>query len=117
MSKHRRRRREEQRRLIQEWKESGESAAAFAARVGVVSNTVYRWRAALTNAVPKVPESTLSRIVEVRTAAMAADTRFAIEVGGRRVRVPASFGDGTLLPVTHAPECTPTLPPALPSSS
>ncbi len=96
MSKHRRRRREEQRRLIQEWKESGESAAAFAARVGVVSNTVYRWRAALTNAVPKVPESTLSRIVEVRTAAMAADTRFEIEVGGRRVRVPASFDDGSL---------------------
>jgi transposase-like protein len=92
MSKRRRRRRDEQRRLIQEWEESGESAAAFAARIGVASNTVYRWRAA-SSAPLKVPESTLARIVEVRAAAMPADTRFEIEFGGRRVRVPASFDE------------------------
>jgi transposase-like protein len=107
MSKHRRRRREEQRRLIQEWKESGESAAAFAARIGVVSNTVYRWRAALTDAVPKIPESTLSRIVEVRTAAMPADTHFEIEIGGRLVRVPASFDEGGLRRLLRVLEAAP----------
>jgi hypothetical protein len=41
----------------------------------------------------KLPESALARIVEVRTAAMPADTRFEIEFGGRRVRVPASFDE------------------------
>ena len=96
MSKRRRRRSDEQRRLIQEWEESGESAAAFAARIGVASNTVYRWRAASTSAPPKLPESTLARIVEVRAAAMPADTRFEIEFGGRRVRVPASFDETDL---------------------
>jgi transposase-like protein len=91
MSKRRHRRRDEQRRLIQEWKESGESAAAFAARIGVASNTLYRWRAASTSA--SLPESTLARIVEVRAAVMPADMRFEIEFGGRRVRVPASFDE------------------------
>jgi transposase-like protein len=93
MSKRRHRGRDEQRRLIQEWEESGESAAAFAERIGVASNTLYRWRAASTSAPLKVPESTLARIVEVRAAAMPADTRFEIEFGGRRVRVPASFDE------------------------
>jgi transposase-like protein len=94
MSKRRHRRRDEQRRLIEEWEESGESVAAFAARIGVASNTLYRWRRAESTSAPlKVPESTLARIVEVRSAAMPADTRFEIEVGGRRVRVPASFDE------------------------
>jgi transposase-like protein len=93
MSKRRRRGRDEQRRLIQEWEESGESVAAFAARIGVASNTLYRWRAASTSARLKVPESMLARIVEVQSAAMPADTRFEIELGGRRVRVPASFDE------------------------
>ena len=70
MSKRRWRRRDEQRRLIQEWEESGQSAAAFAARIGVASNTLYRWRAASMSASLKLPESTLARIVEVRAAAM-----------------------------------------------
>lgn len=96
MSKHRRRRREEQRRLIQEWNESGESAAAFAARIGVASNTIYRWRAALTGAGPQVPASMLSRIVELQAEVMPADTRFEIDVGGRRVRVPVCFDEAGL---------------------
>jgi transposase-like protein len=91
MSKRRRRGRDEQRRLIQEWDESGESVAAFAARIGVASNTLYRWRAASTSA--SLPASTLARIVAVRAAAMPADTRFEIELGGRRVRVPVSFDE------------------------
>jgi transposase-like protein len=93
MSKRRHRGRDEQRRLIQEWEESGESVAAFAARIGVASNTLYRWRAPKTTALPTLPESTLARIVEVQAAAMPADTRFEIEFGGRRVRVPASFDE------------------------
>jgi transposase-like protein len=93
MSKHRRR--DEQRRLIQEWNESGESAAAFAARMGVSSHTVYRWRAALADA-SKRRESALAQIVEVRTTTLPTDTRFEIEVGGRRVRVSSSFDEAGL---------------------
>ena len=107
MRKQRRRGRDEQRRLIQEWNESGESAAAFAARIGVASNAVYRWRAALTDAVPKAAESALSRIVEVRTSSMPADTRFEIEVGGRRVRVPASFDEAGLRRLLRVLEAAP----------
>lgn len=80
--------------MIQEWEESGESVAAFAARIGVASNTLSRWRTASTSA--SLPESTLARIVEVRAAAMPADTRFEIDLGGRRVRVPASFDETVL---------------------
>jgi transposase-like protein len=104
MSKRRRRGRDEQRRLIQEWEESGESAAAFAARIGVASNTVYRWRAASTSTSLPLPESTLARIVEVRAAAMPTDTRFEIEFGGRRVRVPASFDETSLRRLLRALE-------------
>jgi transposase-like protein len=107
MSKQRRRRREEQRRLIQEWKESGESAAAFAARIGVAGNTLYRWRSTMTDAAPKVPERALSRIVEVRAAVMLADTRFEIEVGVRRIRVPASFDETGLRRLLRVLEAAP----------
>jgi transposase-like protein len=107
MRKQRRRRREEQRRLIQEWDKSGEDAGTFAARIGVASNTLYRWRAALTDAVPKLPESALARIVEVRTAAMPADTRFEIETGGRCVRVPASFDEVGLRRLLRVLEAAP----------
>lgn len=79
---------------MQEWRDSGESAGAFAARIGVASNTLYRWRRAGLAAGRKVAAPTLSEIVEVR--AMAADTRFEIDVGGWRVRVPASFDEAGL---------------------
>jgi transposase-like protein len=107
MSKQRRRRREEQRRLIQEWNDSDDSAAAYAARIGVASNTLYRWRSAMTDAGPKVPERALSRIVEVRAAVMPADTRFEIEVGGRRIRVPESFDETGLRRLLRVLEAAP----------
>lgn len=107
MSKRRRYGREEQRRLIEEWKESGECAAAFAARVGVAANTIYRWRAALIGAVSRVPASTLSRIVELRAEPMPGDARFEIDVGGWRVRVPALFDEAGLRRLLRALEATP----------
>lgn len=107
MSRHRRRRREEQRRLIQEWIESGESAATFAARISVASNTLYRWRAAMTDAAPKIPGPALSRIIEVRTAEIPGDTRFEIQVGGRRVRVPGSFDEAGLRRLLRVLETAP----------
>jgi transposase-like protein len=107
MSRQRRHGREEQRQLIEEWKESGESAAVFAARVGVAANTIYRWRSALIGAVSRVPASTLSRIVELRAEPMPGDTRFEIDVGGRRVRVPASFDETGLRRLLRALEATP----------
>lgn len=109
MSKRRRRGRNEQRRLIQEWEESGESADAFAARIGVAINTLYRWRAASTSAPPKValPESALARMVEVHAAAMPADARFEIELAGWRIRVPASFDEAGLRRLLRVLETAP----------
>ena len=107
MSKRRRRGRNEQRRLIQEWEESGESADAFAARIGVAINTLYRWRAASTSGPPKLPESTLARMVEVRAAAMPADARFEIELAGWRIRVPALFDEAGLRRLLRVLETAP----------
>jgi transposase-like protein len=83
----------ERRRLVRDWKESGETAIAFAKRIGVASNTLYRWRAALASAPSGVSESSLSRIVEVRAAVVPAGAHFEIDVGSRRVRVPAAFDE------------------------
>ena len=93
--------------MIEEWQESGESAAVFAARVGVAANTIYRWRASLVGAVSRVPASTLSRIVELRAEPMPGDTRFEIDIGGRRVRVPAVFDEAGLRRLLRTLEATP----------
>ena len=83
--------------MIEEWRESGDSAEAFAARIGVASNTLYRWRAATAGVTSGPAEAALSRIVEVRRAAVATtETRFEIEVGGRRVLVPGAFDEAGL---------------------
>ena len=87
------RRGEERRRLVRDWKASGETAIAFAKRIGVASNTLYRWRSALASTPPEVSESALSRIVELRAAPAPTGAHFEIDVGSRRVRVPASFDE------------------------
>lgn len=107
MSRRRRRRRDEQLRLIREWRASGDSAEAFAARIGVASATLYRWRAAAAGVTSGPAEPALSQIVEVRTAAVAAaDTRLEIEAGGRRVLVPASFDEASLRRLLRVLEAT-----------
>jgi transposase-like protein len=101
------RRSEEQRRLVREWNESGEAAAAFARRIGVASNTLYRWRAALASLAPEVSASTLGRIVEVRAASASTSAHFEIDVGSRRVRVPASFDEAGLRRLLRVLEVAP----------
>jgi transposase-like protein len=101
------RRGEERRRLVRDWKESGESAAVFAKRIGVASNSLYRWRSALASAAPEVSESALSRIVEVRAAVAPASAHFEIDVGSRRVRVPASFDEEGLRRLLRVLEVAP----------
>ena len=73
--KRRHRRREEWRSLVTEWKESGESAIAFASRLGVSTQTLYRWRAVL-EGVPRAATASLAKIVEVRPAKLPTDDRF-----------------------------------------
>lgn len=86
---------------------SGETAAVYAARIGVASATLYRWRAALTSAPPEVSEATLSQIVEVRGAVVPSGAQFEIEVGSRRVRVPASFDEAGLRRLLRVLEVAP----------
>lgn len=90
-----RRGRDEWGQLIGEWARSGEKADAFAARIGVASNTLYRWRATLKGAAKRRAPA-LSQIVEVRPSGFVADTRFELEVAGRVVRVPAAFDEAAL---------------------
>jgi hypothetical protein len=88
--------------------ESGESAAVFAGRGSALPPTRSTGgRASLVGAVSRVPASTLSRIVELRAEPMPGDTRFEIDVGGRRVRVPAVFDEAGLRRLLRTLEATP----------
>src|SRR4051812_39339871 len=93
-----RRRRAQWPKLVARWEASGESAAMFAATVGVSARTLCRWRrelrkqAAADSAVPA-----LTKLVEVRPARLASDDRFEVRLpSGRSVRVPASFDEAAL---------------------
>jgi transposase-like protein len=95
--KQRHRRREEWRRLLAEWDESGESAVGFAGRIGVSTQTLYRWRTALEGAARGAAAAALAEIVEVRAAQPPADDRFELRLGGgRSVGVPTSFDEVAL---------------------
>ena len=94
-----RRRREEWRKLMAEWERSGGTAREFAERAGVNRSTLQHWKWVLErDGGGEQRGAGLARIVEVRPAVMAAtDGRFEVRVvGGRSVRVPASF-DGQAL--------------------
>ena len=83
--------------MLARWEESGESAAEFGARVGVSARTVCRWRRELRKAATERVEPALAKIVEVRSAHVAADDRFEIRLGGgRSVGVPPTFDAAAL---------------------
>lgn len=91
---------DEWRKRVQRWKESGLTAAEFAAKTGINAGTLQFWKYKLKKSaskgvpaprsVPAAPDS--ASIVELRPAATpAVDVRFEIElVCGRRVRVATS---------------------------
>jgi transposase-like protein len=95
--KQRRRRREEWRRLLAEWDASGDSAIAFAGRIGVSTQTLYRWRTAVEETARGAAAVALAKIVEVRAPVSPPDDRFELRlVGGRSVAVPKSFDEAAL---------------------
>lgn len=91
---------------MQRWKDSGLTAAEFAAETGINAGTLQFWSYKLKkgfgeSATPKstVPHTPVSAsIIELRpAAALAPDARFEIELaGGRRVRVPVNFDAAAL---------------------
>jgi hypothetical protein len=104
----RRRKREEWPKLLARWEASGESAAEFAARVGVNAMTVCRWRRELRGAAEQASSAALAKIVEVRPARLRADDRFEVRLaGGRCVGVPPSFDDAALARLLRVLEAAP----------
>jgi len=83
--------------LVTEWKESGESAIGFASRLGVSTQTLYRWRAILEGGPRTKTTAALAKIVEVRAAKPLTDDRFEVRLtDGRSVGVPVSFDETAL---------------------
>jgi transposase-like protein len=105
--KRRHRRQDEWRSLVTEWKESGESAIGFASRLGVSTQTLYRWRAILEGGPRTATTASLAKIVEVRAARLPSDDRFEVRLtDGRSVGVPVSFDDVALARLLRVLEST-----------
>lgn len=98
--------RDEWRKRVDRWKDSGLTAAEFAAETGINAGTLQFWRYKLKKdgggddtKKPTRPETPMSTsIIELRApAAIQTDVRFEIELAnGRRLRVPAGFDDSAL---------------------
>ena len=83
--------------MLAEWDASGESAIAFAGRIGISTQTLYRWRAAVDETTRGAGAVALAKVVEVRAPVSPADDRFELRlVGGRSVVVPKSFDEAAL---------------------
>lgn len=84
--------------MLAEWDASGESAIAFAGRIGISTQTLYRWRTAVAEAARGAGAVALAKIVEVRAPVSPPDDRFELRlVGGRSVVVPKSFDEAGLV--------------------
>lgn len=93
--------------MVTEWQESGESAIMFASRLGVSTQTLYRWRAVLEGEPRTAMTASLAKIVEVRPAKLPGDDRFEVRLtGGRSVGVPTSFDEGALARLLRVLEAT-----------
>ncbi len=95
------------RELVAQWRSSGQTAREFAARRGVNASTLSHWAWRLGRETRSdAPLARVSTMIEVH-ARPAADDRFEIELGGRRVRVPPSFDVEALQRLLAALEGTP----------
>jgi hypothetical protein len=87
--------REQWRERVAQWRSSGQTAREFAARRGIKASTLSHWAWRLGResdggaALAHVPT-----MIEVH--ARPVTDRFEIELGGRRIRVPASFDSDAL---------------------
>lgn len=83
--------------MLAEWDASGESAIAFAGRIGISTQTLYRWRTAVEKTARGAGAVALAKIVEVRAPVSPPDERFEVRlVGGRSVVVATSFDEAAL---------------------
>ena len=92
---------EKWRRCIERWIQSGLTASAYAARVGLNVHTLRKWkylldrqdRQAMRLAAPQTLHTPASLpLIELRPRANSVDERIEVELGdGRRLRVPSTF--------------------------
>ena len=92
---------EKWRRRIERWSQSGLTASAYAAQVGLNVHTLRKWKYLLDRqdrqATRLAASQTLQApaclpLIELRARASSVDERFEVELGdGRRLRVPSSF--------------------------
>ena len=99
--------REQWQERVAQWRSSGLTAREFAARNRVKVHTLRHWAWKLGREVGDVPSlARVPELIEIH-ARPAADDRFEIELGGRRVRVPPSFDADALRRLLAALEATP----------
>ncbi len=96
----RRENRDEWQKRVERWSDSGLSAKQFAAETGINAGTLQYWRYKLRKEGEESPRATrrrlpqpsVSSLVEIRPASVAPDSRFEIELNnGRRLRLPPTF--------------------------
>jgi hypothetical protein len=109
--------RDEWRKRVERWRDSGLTAAEFAAETGINAGTLQFWQYKLKKRIgegrspkPVPPRPPLAAsIIELRApAAIATDARFEVELAnGRRLRVPADFDSGALRTLITVLEAAP----------
>ena len=112
----RRANRDEWQKRVERWRDSGLSAKQFAAETGINAGTLQYWKYRLKTQggeLPRttrarLPQPTVSSLIEIRPASAAADSRFEIELNnGRRLRLPPTFDANALKALVVVLEATP----------
>jgi transposase len=112
----RRANREEWQQRLVRWSDSGLSAKQFAAETGINAGTLQYWKYKLRKQggeLPRttrrrLPQPTVSSLIEIRPASATADSRFEIELNnGRRLRLPPSFDASAVKALVVVLEATP----------
>lgn len=112
----RRENRDEWQKRVERWSDSGLSAKQFAAETGINAGTLQYWKYKLRRQAGELPRATrrrlpqpsVSSLVEIRPASVAPDTRFEIELNnGRRLRLPPTFDASAVKALVVVLEATP----------
>jgi transposase-like protein len=112
----RRANRDEWQKRVERWSESGLSAKQFAAESGINAGTLQYWKYKLRKqsgessreARRRLSHAIASSLIEVRPVAVAADSRFEIELNnGRRLRLPQTFDPNALKALVAVLEAAP----------